>query len=222
MRHGTAPFTAAAPRQPERPRASRLGMKVHRSDNLLSYSARRCRSSYEARTRRDEQKRPPARNGPAERTSRRSPRFGRASPEDDWTVRPLSLEQGGQLPGQLDGQALLLAGMLEQEKGGHGLAVHLARREDGQDVKGQLLELGDAAFLRIEDREVERHQGGVVAHVTLQELPLHLLEGLLRRPPLAAPERHPPFGPAQADEVEIVAQAKRQLLHLGQQRRRHL
>src|SRR5262245_46275769 len=89
---------------------------------------------------------------------------GRERPGASGADAALAAQDGGDLLGHAHGEPLLLAGALEEQQGGHGLAVDLPRLEDRHDLGREMLELGRASLLGVEGGEVERDERRVVPH----------------------------------------------------------
>lgn len=62
-----------------------------------------------------------------------------------------------------------LGSLAKEEKRGEGALVELAPFEDGDQLRGKLLERAGLVSLRVNDPEVERDQGGVDPHVVGEE-----------------------------------------------------
>src|SRR5689334_4802947 len=83
------------------------------------------------------------------------------------------LEVPGDVPDEPQGDALHLRRLLEDEQSGEGLAVDVPRLEDGEHLLGQPTHLGGTPLAGVDRGQIERQQGGVVAELALDQLPVH-------------------------------------------------
>jgi hypothetical protein len=83
--------------------------------------------------------------------------------------------------------------------------------EDPQHLLGQGRDLGAAAVLEVEDRQLQGDEGGVIGVPALRELPLRLVEECARRVAPSQAGGNPAADPQESLQVEAIAQLERQL-----------
>jgi len=114
----------------------------------------------------------------------------------------------GELPDQLDGQPLLLAGALEHEESGHGLPMDLPRLEDRNHLGGEPLQgrgPAEAAFREVQREFLERRMGYDAALVSLDLARLLAAEGCTDDLKRLAAELMPVFESRDVHREAIVA-----------------
>src|SRR5882724_6647383 len=105
--------------------------------------------------------------------------------------------------------------MLEHEERRQGLPVHVARLEDGHQLRGELLQLLGPALTGIEAAEVQGDEGGVVGHVAVEEFVLDLAEGGFGEIAVAEARRNPAFRPSQTDQIQGLGDSAQEVAYLG-------
>ena len=123
---------------------------------------------------------------------------------------PRAAEIVGDVPHQLDRDALLVGGFAEDADGPERLTVNAGCVEDPPRLLRQPFELGATPALRQEGGDVEENQGGVVGDPPRRELGAHALEGGEGLLDPSEARGDTAFEPRQADEVEGFPEPARQ------------